>query len=176
MVVIGTVIVAVIVFGIPVYIRKPIDKKIIRIILAAYVVGILILTLGIRSYDDESTINLQFFHGLERIWFQLSNSFRKYGHKYDLQQLWMMRRGICNILLNIILFVPVGYLAPMSFKKVDKWYKLLGIGFGFTFCIETLQLLTHRGWFDVDDLVLNTFGAMLGWAFYRKKLVENVDT
>lgn len=176
MVIIGTFIAAVIVFGIPVYLRKQKNKKIIWSIMASYVVGILILTLGIRSYDDESTINLQFFHGLERIWFQLSNSFRKYGHRYDLQQLWMMRRGICNILLNVILFVPVGYLTPLTFKQVGKWYKMLAFGFGFTFCIEILQSLTHRGWFDVDDLVLNTFGAMLGWALYRKKLVENVET
>ncbi len=168
MVIIGTLIAAVIVFGFPVYVKKPVDKRIVRIIMIAYIAVVLILTLGIRSYDDVSTINLQFFHGFERIWFQLSNSFRKYGHKYDLQQLWMMRRGICNILLNIILFVPVGYLTPLTFRKVNKWWKLLAVGFGFTFCIETLQLLTHRGWFDVDDLVLNTLGTMLGWVLYRR--------
>lgn len=175
MIIIGTALTAVFVFGFPFCIRFQREKMELgatfyRLLLIAYIGFIIILTLVTRSYDDEATINLQLFHGFERIWFQLSNSFRKYGHKYDLQQFWLMRRGICNILMNIILFVPLGYLIPLSSQCINTWWKILIIGFAFTLLIESLQLLTHRGWFDVDDIMFNTAGAMIGWLLYKRLL------
>lgn len=150
MVVLGTAITALLVFGFPFLLRRNKGNRLLWVVLAAYVVIILILTLGIRSYDDEATINLKLFNCFERIWFQLSNSFRRYGHKYDLQQFWLMRRGICIILLNVVLFVPAGYLVPSVLITTDRWWKILLIGFCFTLTIECLQFITHRGWFDVE--------------------------
>lgn len=174
MVIIGTAITALLVFGFPFLMRRHKDNRLICVVLVSYVALMFVLTLGIRPYDDEATINLRLFNGFERIWFQLSNSIRKYGHKYDLQQFWLMRRGICNILLNVILFVPTGYLVPSVLRDIDRWWKILIIGFAFTLMIECLQLVTHRGWFDVDDLFLNTAGALIGWKIYRRVLaVEN---
>ena len=57
MVIIGTAITALLVFGFPFLMRRNKDNRLLWIILAAYVVIILILTLGIRSYDDEANIN-----------------------------------------------------------------------------------------------------------------------
>jgi glycopeptide antibiotics resistance protein len=92
------------------------------------------------------------------------------GYNSALQQFWLMRRGICNILLNVILFVPLGYLVPAAVRKIDSWWKMLIVGFEFTLIIETSQLILHRGMFDVDDLALNTLGAMIGWILYTKVL------
>ena len=73
---------------------------------------------------------------------------------------------------NIIMFMPAGLLMPFVFKKTRCFlWALLG-AFLFTLCIESLQLvLCVAGMclreFDVDDLILNTFGAVLGHFIYR---------
>lgn len=72
---------------------------------------------------------------------------------------------------NIIMFMPVGILMPLIFKRTKRFFWMLLGGFLFALSIETLQLvLCFAGMclrsFDVDDLILNTFGAMLGYIVY----------
>lgn len=139
-------------------------------LLLLYLATVAVITLGGRTYDDEAIVNLRLFNCYERIWFQLSNSIHRYGHKYDLQQLWLMRNGICNIILNIFLFIPGSYLHSFIIDKEDEWSTVLFIGFMLSLVIETLQLIFHRGWFDIDDLFHNTLGAVLGWLWNKKLL------
>ncbi|MCK5129414.1 MAG: VanZ family protein, partial [Clostridiales bacterium] len=73
---------------------------------------------------------------------------------------------------NIIMFIPVGILMPLLFKKTQRFWRALLGAFLFTFTIEALQLiLCIAGMclreFDVDDLILNTLGAMLGHGIYK---------
>ena len=70
--------------------------------------------------------------------------------------------------LNILLFVPFGYLLPLLWHRVDRWWKLLLCGLFVSLLIELLQLVTLRGMFDLDDLMNNTVGALLGWLCYYK--------
>lgn len=74
--------------------------------------------------------------------------------------------SIGGIVLNMLLFVPFGYLIPTLFHRFC-WWKVILLGFVFSLCIELLQLITHLGFADVDDLINNTFGTMLGWLCYR---------
>lgn len=69
-----------------------------------------------------------------------------------------------NVLLNVALFVPLGIVLPLLARAFRKWYLMLAAGFGMTLFIEIAQLVTARGIFDIDDLVTNTLGAMLGWS------------
>lgn len=66
--------------------------------------------------------------------------------------------------LNMLLFVPFGYLLPQL--KPLKWYKVIGLGFLTSLLIETCQLVFRFGVFELDDLVKNTMGAALGWLLY----------
>ena len=70
------------------------------------------------------------------------------------------------IVLNILLFVPFGYLLPLFRKRADRWWKVLLCGFAASLTIELLQLVTRYGMFDLDDLMHNTLGALLGWGCY----------
>ena len=65
--------------------------------------------------------------------------------------------------LNILLFVPFGYLLPTQWKRADRWWKVVLCGFVLSLLIELTQLVTHLGMFDLDDLMNNSLGAFLGW-------------
>lgn len=75
-----------------------------------------------------------------------------------------------EILLNILMLVPVGFLLPMLVDKNTLLY-------GFLCClsIEVFQLVTRRGYFEVDDLLHNTLGVVVGYLLYLllKKLFAN---
>lgn len=72
-------------------------------------------------------------------------------------QVWL------NPLLNIAMFLPLGVLLPLSVKRFQQWYWMLAVGAGMSLVIEGLQHFLSRGQADVDDLICNTLGAMLGY-------------
>lgn len=67
-----------------------------------------------------------------------------------------------NSILNILLFVPLGMMLPILWRKFKKQRKTLLFGFGVSLVIELLQMLTYRAT-DVNDLITNTLGAFLGF-------------
>lgn len=72
-------------------------------------------------------------------------------------QVWL------NPLLNIVMFLPLGVLLPLAAKPFRRWYWMLAAGAGTSIVIEALQYIRGRGQADVDDLLCNTLGAMLGY-------------
>ena len=75
-------------------------------------------------------------------------------------QVWL------NPLLNIAMFVPLGLLLPLAAKPFRRWYRMLAAGVGTSFIIEAAQYILGRGQADVDDLICNTLGAMLGYCLF----------
>lgn len=67
-----------------------------------------------------------------------------------------------NILGNIAMFIPVGIVWPVCFKKLDTFKKTVLAGFVFTLLIELTQLPFYERCSDVDDIILNTLGVMIG--------------
>ena len=81
-----------------------------------------------------------------------------------------------NILGNIIGFIPLGVLLPVLTIKLQRFWKTVVAVFLISLLFETIQLLTNLGVFDVDDLLLNTFGAAIGYLLYlgsRKLMYMN---
>ena len=68
-----------------------------------------------------------------------------------------------NVLLNVGLFVPAGFLLPLLWKKLRQWNRAIPAGFAISLTIELVQLALARGVCDVDDLMANTLGAALGY-------------
>lgn len=68
-----------------------------------------------------------------------------------------------NPLLNIAMFIPLGVLLPFSAKRFRQWYWALAAGAGTSLVIEVLQYILGRGQADIDDLICNILGAMLGY-------------
>ena len=81
--------------------------------------------------------------------------------------------SVYNLLGNIIMFLPFGFFPALLWRKYTWWRALL-TGFAVTAFIECCQLCVGRA-FDVDDLLLNTVGAMLGYGLWLllKKLAPN---
>lgn len=67
--------------------------------------------------------------------------------------------------LNVVLFVPLGFLLPCLWREYDRFVPTLAFGFCFSLAIELSQLLNFRIT-DVDDLIANTLGAVVGLALY----------
>jgi len=79
-----------------------------------------------------------------------------------------------NLAGNIALFIPVGFLIPLIYRKMT-WQKSLIFGLILTFIIETTQTVFHIGIFDIDDIILNALGVMIGyWIFviFTKRSIQ----
>ena len=72
---------------------------------------------------------------------------------------------VWQVLLNIIMFVPFGFLLAAVWKKCRTWPKILLISFLTTTTSELLQLISRQGT-DIDDVIANTVGGLCGFAIY----------
>lgn len=73
---------------------------------------------------------------------------------------------IVAYLQNVLLFMPFGFLMPFICNKKADFISILYTGFGFSLLIEISQLLNNRRT-DIDDIILNTLGAVIGFAIYN---------
>ena len=72
-----------------------------------------------------------------------------------------------NFLGNILAFLPLGLFLPLLFPRQRRfWLFMLTAALCIAF-VELLQLLSRRGALDVDDLLLNWPGAILGWLLWK---------
>ena len=165
LIIIGTVFV-IAVFAVIVC-RAKSQKTIIEIILF-YLVSVIILTIVLRNIETESHAILDLFQKYKEIARPIKNEIRKYGFVSGVcSGVSITQKTITEILLNILLFVPFGFLLPSALKSYKQWWNILLFGFLFSLVIEVLQFATHRGWFDVSDLMHNTFGSGIGYLVYR---------
>ena len=71
-----------------------------------------------------------------------------------------------NIVGNMAAFMPFGFILPEVWDQLNRWYTITLMGFLFSLGIETAQLISKVGSFDVDDLFLNTIGALIGYIVF----------
>lgn len=68
---------------------------------------------------------------------------------------------------NIMMFVPFGVLMPMVWNRMRKVRCCVLIGCLFSCVIELSQLVTQRGYCQLDDVVTNTIGSLVGWLIWK---------
>ena len=103
-----------------------------------------------RTSDSEKNFQIIPFSTIYKMFLEIGN------HK----------QFIINVLGNILLFVPFGFLG-ISFEKLKSAKFLfpifiLGISF-----VEFLQFFTKRGFAEIDDVILNTIGVAIGFGIYK---------
>lgn len=75
-------------------------------------------------------------------------------------------RTFINLAGNIIAFMPLGFFLPhLSKRKLNFWTVSL-MGMEISVLVEVIQLFSRVGCCDVDDVILNTIGGMLGYGCY----------
>jgi glycopeptide antibiotics resistance protein len=127
---------------------------VLLLIYLAVLVWVLILKLGVEfSYMETRSVNFTPFRELIA-----------FGFKSD----------ILEILLNVLIFIPMGLYSGALFKN---WVliKHALVFLVISLFIESLQYVLAIGAFDITDLITNTFGGVLGWLLYKmiKKIVSS---
>lgn len=76
-----------------------------------------------------------------------------------------MDYAFINLLGNLFPFMPFGFFLPLCWEKMRFWNTAL-VGFLFSLVCEILQDVTMTGYFDVDDIIMNMCGVLLGYGCY----------
>lgn len=117
------------------------------------------------------------------IWFVVVSTFlsreRLYDtYQYNLNLFWQIREiALSNtlydklvyiryVLYNFLMLLPVGCLMPIITKRGKLIISFL-TGFFISAIIEMMQLLFMRGLFELDDIIYNTLGVLVGYLLYR---------
>ena len=129
-------------------IREPRFRLLMILVLSVYVAGVFFFTGAGTVYDIRQ-------YGLDAMATQANLS--PFSDKSI---------DVVAYLLNVVLFLPLGFLLPLLWPKQAKLWKILLTGVAFSLLIELSQLLNIRN-SDIDDLLLNTLGAVVGFALYR---------
>jgi glycopeptide antibiotics resistance protein len=73
--------------------------------------------------------------------------------------------AMVNLIGNILPFAPIGLLAPLVFRAIS-WQKALVLGVVTGLTLEGMEVVFRVGIFDVDDVMLNAFGVMIGYGAF----------
>ena len=77
------------------------------------------------------------------------------------------RPPFLNLGGNILAFVPFGLFFPLLSRKNRGFWKVALISFEVSLLVELIQLVTRVGSCDVDDMILNTLGGMIGHLCFK---------
>ncbi|SFD83097.1 VanZ like family protein [Paenibacillus catalpae] len=72
-----------------------------------------------------------------------------------------------NLFGNIVLFIPLGVFIPVLNRRLLRVVRCLLVIILILFLVESIQLVTRVGSFDIDDIILNTLGAIIGLFLMR---------
>lgn len=101
-----------------------------------------------------------FWQGLDHSNFTLFKTIRMYI------TYWGRINSFENLVGNIAIFVPFGLLYPVTFEKGKSFIRLCLTSLAVILGLELVQMRTNFGAFDVDDILLNFVGAMLGYVLF----------
>ena len=86
--------------------------------------------------------------------------------QYDFHPFWSYSRPdlLVENIMNVVVFIPVGLFLGIAFKQMT-WWKALLIGCSISVTIESLQFFFMRGFSELDDVMHNTLGCLIGFGF-----------
>lgn len=77
-----------------------------------------------------------------------------------------VRDVVWNVVGNMALFIPSGIVLPIVYKKLDSFWSVAAAGALISLCIEVMQLPFASRASDIDDLILNTLGVIVGYGIF----------
>lgn len=145
-------------------------RNVMRLLIPAYLLLNLYFTLLMRQTNDDYPIILTPLHSYFSVlgWdIQGLSAFSQM-----LQGVWSKPAAwtlhpLISIVQNYVLFIPFGFLLCGAAKR-PRTPPILLLGLLLSLFIEVTQLLLRLGWFEVDDILHNTLGTLLGIRLYRR--------
>lgn len=143
-------------------------KVIIRIAFVLYVIvaGYFLFfagTMGREHLKENYTYNLKLFKEIKRF------------VKWSMVSKTGFEAMVINVFGNVICFIPFGVLLPMNFKCFRKVLSVTLVTYLVSLVVETVQLITKTGAFDVDDILLNTLGGVIGCIIFELAIKKKMD-
>lgn len=133
----------------------------------SYVAIIFLIAIGLRSSGVNEGVNLIPLKNIRQMFGPVFQRLKEWGFPKGLRELkWIGYSRWEELILNLLMLVPIGLLLPLSMPTFNRWWKVVIVGLVVSLMIEWLQLVTHRGWFDIDDILLNSLGTCIGWTTF----------
>jgi glycopeptide antibiotics resistance protein len=129
-----------------------IRKVILYIVFVCYIIILFYLVLFARNINENYLIRNSGVHLFIMTW----------------QGVHLPASEFIEFFLNLILFIPLGYLLPYIFKffRAQALKRPIIASFLLSVLIENLQLMTKRGTYDTADIIANTIGSLFGSFLY----------
>ena len=90
------------------------------------------------------------------------------GMDLELFSTWGINtRNNAFVVENVLLFIPYGFACPWAFPWLRGFFRNTFAAFVTSLGVETIQLITGRGYFQVDDILTNVLGAVIGYVIFR---------
>ncbi len=109
-----------------------------------------------REVDMEVGINTTPFYSFKMFIPLLNSGYQPYRYL-----------AIANLFGNILIFIPMGIFLPLIFRKNNNFLFVLINTFLISLSIEVIQYYTKLGTADVDDIILNVLGSVIGFVIYK---------
>ena len=92
--------------------------------------------------------------------------FKEIMRFYTYRDLVGIQAFLLNLFGNVLAFIPFGFMVPIVSDKNRSLLRTAGLTFLLSLFIECIQLIFRVGSFDVDDLILNTLGGVIGFILF----------
>ncbi len=138
--------------------KRTITKQqfLVAFLLLGWLAAVLGLTLFTRPAMFEGWFNFRLFSGYLNAW-----------NNWSLSEFQL-------IIFNMLMFVPLGFLLPLLTRRARRFLPVLLLSLLVCVLLEMLQMLTHRGVFELDDIFHNTLGSVIGY-FLAEALVACLE-
>lgn len=89
------------------------------------------------------------------------------GMDLELFSTWGINtRNNAYVVENVLLFIPYGFLCSLAFPRARSFFRCAWFGAMTSVTVEWLQMVTERGFFQIDDILTNILGTMVGFVIY----------
>ena len=145
-----------------------INKKYLRILFVLYL--LILIRVIVFKYPLERLREIAaswredvFWEGLHSANFEWFRTIKMYINYWEYKEI----NSFGNLIGNILAFIPLGYMLPRLTRIFENLFFCMGMGLTMVLVIELFQLYTNFGCFDVDDILLNGLGILIGYLFFK---------
>ena len=128
-----------------------------RILFGLYIVA-LVYFLFFAEMLGRTNVNRTYHYNL--ILFKEISRFIVYRRQLGFKAVFL------NLAGNMFIFAPFGFLLPIMNRRLKGFFQVTMLSLELSLAVETVQLITKVGSFDVDDILLNTVGGILGYVCF----------